>query len=36
MNTIEYHFHGESAADMLLEEAAYSVRARPVPGGANH
>ena len=36
MNIIEYYFHRESAADILLEEDAYSVRARPVPGCANH
>ena len=32
MNTIEHSIHGESAVHILLEEAAYSVRARPVPG----
>ena len=32
MNTIEGHFHGETGVDILLEEAAYSVRTRPVPG----
>ncbi len=36
MNRIEYHFHRETAADILLKEAAYSVHARPVPGRANH
>ena len=35
MNTIEYHFHKETAADILLKDSAYSVRARPV-AGANH
>ncbi len=32
MNTIEGHFHGETGVDILLEEDAYSVCARPVPG----
>ncbi len=37
MNTIEYHFHRETAVDILLKEAAYSVHAWPVPShGANH
>ncbi len=32
MNTIEYYFHRETAIHILLEEDAYCVRARPVPG----
>ncbi len=35
MNTIEHYLHRESAVHTLLEEAAYSVRARSV-AGANH
>ncbi len=31
MNTIEHHFHGETAVHIILEEDACSVRTWPVP-----